>query len=88
MSAESYLLPPSLDVVAAAPLRTDLLMLRGKPLNVDASSVERAGTLGLQVVMAAAKLWASDGVPFAVINSSSQFQEATRLVGATTLDRA
>lgn len=86
MAAETYVLPASLDLVAAAPLRNELLALRGKPLTLDAAAVERVGALGLQVLTATAELWRRDGAPFALINPSAQFLEASRLTGATIPD--
>lgn len=86
MSSETYALPAALDLVATAPLRNDLLAFRGKALTLDASSVERVGALGLQIVKAAAEMWRKDGVPFAVTNPSTQFLEASRLTGATIPD--
>ena len=54
-------LPPVLDLQAADPLRAELLSLRGRPLQVDASQVNRLGGLCLQVLMSARKLWAEGG---------------------------
>jgi len=55
MTTAEYRLPPVLDLNQAAPLKTDLLSLRGRPVVVDAADVERLGGLCLQVLLSARK---------------------------------
>jgi chemotaxis protein CheX len=48
-------LPDVLDLKAATPLTVEFLSMRGRPLDVDASRVERLGGQCLQVLLSAAK---------------------------------
>jgi chemotaxis protein CheX len=68
-------LAPVLDLQAAEPLRAELMALRGRPLIIDASQVNRLGGLCLQVLMSARKLWAQDGLSLMVDQPSSAFSE-------------
>lgn len=55
-AAEATLkLSPVLDLNEASALHGKLMTLRGAPLSVDASEVERIGALCAQVLMAGAK---------------------------------
>jgi chemotaxis protein CheX len=76
-------LPPVLDLQAADPLRAELLSLRGRPLQVDASQVNRLGGLCLQVLMSAKKLWAEDGQSFTLEDPSEVFSEQLSAFGAS-----
>lgn len=78
-------LPPILDLGAAAPLATEFNGARGKPMEVDASSVERVGGLCLQVLVAAQLAWRADGVSFAIVNASESFINNVRLMAAHEL---
>jgi chemotaxis protein CheX len=78
-------LPPVLGLNEAAPLCAQLRALRGQPLMVEASHVERIGGLCLQVLLSARKTWAFDGIPMAIANSSSAFKEAVALLGASSI---
>ena len=55
-------LAPVLDLRAAEPLKAELLSRRGEALALDASGVDRPGGLCLQVLLAARKTWAADGL--------------------------
>jgi chemotaxis protein CheX len=68
-------LPAILDLQAAEPLRAELMALRGRPLNMDASQVARMGGLCLQVILAARQTWAADGVAIRVDQPSDAFIE-------------
>lgn len=70
-----------LDAAAAATLRASLLELRGHDLCLDAAAVERAGTLCLQVLLAAAASWKADGLVLWVASASRIFGEATGILG-------
>ena len=59
---ETLLLPAKLDLKAAETLKADILARRGGDLTLDGSAVERLGGLGLQVLLAARKTWAADGL--------------------------
>ena len=72
---------PILDLQAAEPLRAELISLRGRPLEIDASQVNRLGGLCLQVLMSARKIWAEDGVPLTVSQPSSAFSEQLTAFG-------
>ncbi|HYD88804.1 MAG TPA: STAS domain-containing protein [Vitreimonas sp.] len=70
-----------LDFRAAQPLKASLLEHRGKPLELDASDVERFGGLCLQVLAAARASWAAEGHAFAIANPSEAFSSALTLMG-------
>jgi chemotaxis protein CheX len=72
---------PILDLQAAEPLRAELISLRGRPLEIDASQVNRLGGLCLQVLMSARKIWAEDGVALTVNQPSSAFSEQLTAFG-------
>lgn len=84
-AASSFQLTETLDLKAAAPLRSELLKLRHQPLNIDASRVQRLGGLCLQVLLSAQATWAADGADFTFISPSTAFQEAISLFGAVDL---
>jgi chemotaxis protein CheX len=80
-------LPQVLDLTAAAPLAKSILSRRGAELSVDASRVNRVGAQCLQVLLAAAATWKSDGVRFSLVKPSAEFSEGGRLLGIQ-LDQA
>lgn len=59
-------LPEVLDLKAATPLTVEFLTLRGRPVHVDASNVQRLGGQCLQVLLSAAMTWKADKIPFAL----------------------
>lgn len=73
MDTPGYAFAPVLDLGHAAALRNDLLALRGRPLTIDASAVERLGGLGLQVILAARKTWEEDGQSLTLASASDAF---------------
>jgi chemotaxis protein CheX len=75
-------LPEVLDADGATRLAGEILGLRGQPLAVDASAVRRIGAQGLQLLLAARKTWAADGVTLTVYAASPAFEEAMRLFDA------
>mgnify|MGYP000851215876 CR=1 FL=1 len=79
-------LPAALDSSAAAGLKELLLAQRGKDIRLDASAVERAGALCLQVLLAAQAMWRGDGKEFAVTGASPSLSFAARVAGVTQLD--
>jgi chemotaxis protein CheX len=76
-------LPEVMDLRAAAPLANDLLAVRGQPVTLDASAVERLGGLCLQVLMAARQTWAGDHIAFTLANPSPAFADCLSLLGAS-----
>jgi chemotaxis protein CheX len=74
-------LPAVLDLTAAAPLAKSLLSRRGAELSVDASRVNRVGAQCLQVLVAAAETWKTDGVDLRLVKPTPEFLEGSRLLG-------
>ncbi len=72
-------LEPVLDLGAAERLHAQLIDLRGRPLDIDASQVERLGGLCLQVLVSARDTWAADGHAAVLSNPSPAFQDAWAL---------
>jgi chemotaxis protein CheX len=68
-------LPSNLDLQAAEPLRAELMSLRGRPLGLDASQVNRMGGLCLQVLLSARATWSQDGLPLRIEQPSDAFVE-------------
>lgn len=77
----NFKLAAVLDLNEASNLKANLQSLRGKPVAVDASGVERLGVQCVQVLMAAAKTWESDGKPFVVAKASDAFLKTMQLIG-------
>ena len=77
----NYSLPGHLDSASAPPLASDLLDLRGAPLCIDASEVSFAGTLSLQVLIAARKQWDEDDQGFEVTCPSPALCRAAKGLG-------
>lgn len=75
------ILPRRLDVSAGLDLREELLRRRGAPLELDASEVESAGGLALEVIVAAARQWEEDGASFALQSPSEAFSSVCRTLG-------
>ena len=79
-------LPAAMDGRSAGPLTRNLLALRGRPLSLDASGVERLGGLGLQVLLSARLTWRFDRIDFALVDASDAFRAQCALLGASGLD--
>ncbi len=77
-------LPARLDLTAADELAEALEHLRDLPLEVNASAVEQAGTLCLQVLLAARKQWQTDGVAFDIASPTEALQDAVEVLGLTS----
>ena len=71
-----------LDLNAAGPLANELLAVRGRNVDVDASAVERLGAQCLQVLLSARRTWDADGAEFSVVSPSSEFTSTLALLGA------
>ena len=74
-------LPEVLDLTAAAPLAQSFLSRRGTQLTVDGSRVSRVGAQCLQVLLAAAATWKTEGVDFRLVKPSAELMEGSRLLG-------
>ncbi|MGF0537411.1 STAS domain-containing protein [Agrobacterium sp. ES01] len=70
-----------LDLNEASTLRESLLSLRGKPLAIDASEVERVSTPCVQVLMAGAKAWEEDKKSYSFASVSETFTKTLQLIG-------
>jgi len=81
------ILPAVLDLQYAAPLRAELLALRGRPVNLDASGVERLGGLCLQVLISAQKSWAADGQMLSIAPVSDAFADQWKMFGAEAAEQ-
>ncbi|MFD2238181.1 STAS domain-containing protein [Aureimonas populi] len=76
-------LPAILDLRAAAPLAGKLLALRGQPLALDASKVERIGGQCLAVLISAARTWKADEETLTLEAPSDEFVAGLSLLGLT-----
>jgi chemotaxis protein CheX len=74
-------LPENLDQPAAAPLAEAFLKRVGEPLAIDASRVNRLGASCLQVLLAAARAWKSEGDALTLQDPSVRFLEDLNLLG-------
>jgi chemotaxis protein CheX len=77
-------LPPNLDLRAATPLLAEFGGLRGRPLTIDASAVEKIGAQCVQILVSAQQTWARDGVAITLTNPSGAFSSALELLGVPT----
>lgn len=77
----SMRLPAIMDITAAGPLASAILLHRGKDLTVDASEVERMGAQCLQVLLSAVATWSQDGTYFDLSSPSQPFTEALETAG-------
>jgi chemotaxis protein CheX len=80
-SGKTLNLAATLDLNEASALRDKLLAMRGNVVSIDASAVERVGTLGAQVLMSAAKTWDQDKLAFTFTKVSDAFQKTMQLIG-------
>lgn len=71
-------LPESMDVARARAVANDLIQHRGDALTIDASEVTKISALAVEILLASAKQWQTDGHPFSITPSSPAFM--------TTLD--
>lgn len=80
---QRFRLPEIMDLKAAAPLRAQLLELRGKPIELDGTDVQRLGGLCLQVLLSARDSWNNDGMPFSLAATSETLEQSLSLFGVT-----
>ena len=81
-AAAKLLLEPVLDLGAAERLHARLSELRGQPLDIDASQVERLGGLCLQVLISARNTWQADGHSAVIGQASTTFEDAWAMFAA------
>jgi len=81
-AAAKLMLEPVLDLGAAERLHARLLELRGQPLDIDASQVERLGGLCLQVLLSARNTWRADGQGAVIGPASTAFEDAWAMFAA------
>ena len=76
-------LPPVLGMVEAAELKLTLeeAMINRRGVRIEACDVQRISTLGLQVLVAAARSYAEQGLPYGFGARSVQVNEGAELLG-------
>ena len=84
-AAAKLQLEPVLDLGAAERLHARLVELRGQPLEIDASQVERLGGLCLQVLISARNTWHADGQSAVIGQASTTFEDAWAMFAAPAL---
>lgn len=80
-AAKKLSLEKVLDLNEASALHGKLMALRGSDVAVDASSVERAGALCVQVLMSAAKTWEEEKHSFTFAKISDALAKTMQLIG-------
>lgn len=70
-----------LDLNEASAMHGKLLAMRGSPLVIDASAVERVGVQCVQVLASAARTWQADGKAFTLSKASDAFTRTLQLIG-------
>jgi len=80
-TVSSLVLPDCLDSAAAITIKEMLLSERGKAITLDASQVRRVGVQSLQVLVAAARAWRSDGLSYRLENPSPELLDTIALIG-------
>ena len=68
------ILEENLTVMSAANLYENLKARKGQPTQIDASNVAHLDIPALQILLSAAKLWASEKLSFEITNISDNFQ--------------
>ena len=75
-------LPAVVDIATVGRLRGEMLDHAADDLELDASGVERIGGLGIQLLLAAEKMWAAQGRRLSITAPSAAFQDVHRLTDA------
>ena len=78
-------LEATLALNTAASLAERLMAVRGRPVRLDASGVQRLGAQGLQVLLSAEQTWADDGAAFEIVAPSERFLSDWRQFAAPDL---
>jgi chemotaxis protein CheX len=84
-STRTLALPEVMDSDTACVLARKLAEHRMHPIKLDASSVEQAGGLCMQVILSARKSWKRNGRTFAIGDASRVFRQSAELLGAGDL---
>lgn len=77
-------LPQVLDVAAVRAVRNDLIDRRGKTVTIDASSVERIGALGIELLISAHRQWLEDEQVLKIIGISEFTKDVFTDLGLDT----
>lgn len=80
-AVETFILPETLDINAAAGLAASLLAAQGNPLVLNGSRVKRAGAQCLQILFSASKTWDRDSLSLSLSDPSEELKEAFRIAG-------
>ena len=74
-------LPATMTSRYASDLVGNLQAMRGRPIALDASSVQQIGSLCLQVLISARNTWRADGQAFRVMCASEEMAKQWKLFG-------
>lgn len=85
-AAETVELPAQLGLKEAGELRQQLLSLRGRMVDLDASKVERFGGVAFQVLLSARATWRQDGQRFRLVETSDAMGRALAMLGAQSFN--
>ena len=80
-AAKTLSLDNVLDLNAAGSLHSQLLGMRGSDLVIDASAVEKVGTLCIQVLMSARKTWEEEKKSLTFSEMSDALMKTMQLSG-------
>jgi len=78
---DMVILAENLTVMAAIPLNEAIKPHKGHEIRINASKVKHLDLPGLQVLLAAAQFWASEGKAFKVIELSDEFKSGLTTLG-------
>ena len=70
-----------LDLNEASNIHSQFMAVRGSNVAVDASAVERAGAVSIQVLMSAAKTWEEEKLSFTFSKISDALAKTMQLIG-------
>jgi chemotaxis protein CheX len=76
-------LPATIDVARARAMFEDLCKRRGSRLVLDASALEKAGALAIEVLIAGQRQWEADGHDLEVVGLTSAAAESWTGLGLT-----
>jgi chemotaxis protein CheX len=74
-------LPESIDLRTIAEMHQSLMAMKGRPLDLDGSAVQRIGGLGLQVLASAFDTWAADGCALQLRDPSEALTRSLEQMG-------
>ncbi len=79
-------LPARFDNAAVPAVLDALLQRRNKPVDIDAGGVKFAGTLAIQLLVAAVRQWRADDIPFRVVSPGQALLESARVLGVDPVE--